>query len=283
MRLLLFSLLASFTAVSPFAASAQSAPSAPLPSGSAHYSIVQDKKTVGTTDCDITAAANGYQINSRGETQKYHYSFTNSNKLDANLNVVRDQLSGKVKDSDVTFNMSSDSSGREFQVNITASGKTTQASFDRHQRTVLLADLDAAAYIEMAHFALLHPQTAWIVIPKGEGVLVPADYRQQPDARGTWNGKTVGIHHTSVVVSSENGISVEIYYTDDGTLLEADLPEQNFWVIRDGFDLQDRPKYQPPHGQAPPAQDQQQQPQQQQPGAPQYPAPQSGYPQVQPQ
>jgi hypothetical protein len=259
------------------------AQSAPLPAGSAHYIIVQDKKTVGTTDCDITALSSGYQINSRGETEKYQYSFTNSNKLDTGLNIVRDQLSGKVKGSAVTFNMAADSTGRQFSVSINAGGKTTSASFDRHQHTVLLSDLDAAAYIEMAHFALQNPQTSWVVIPKGEGTLVPSDYEQQPDAQGSWNGKTVSVHHTSVVVSSENGITVEIYYTNDGTLLEADLPEQNFWIIRDGFDLQNRPKYQPPHGNAPPAQGQQQQQQQQQQGAPQYQAPQGGYPQTQPQ
>ena len=260
------------------------AQTAALPTGSAHYIIVQDKKTVGTTDYAIASSGNGYQITSHGETAKYHYSFTNTNRLDSNLNIVRAELGGKVKDSNVTFSMTSDGAGRQFQVSINAGGKTTQNTFDRHQRTVLLADLDAAAYVEMAHFALIHPQTAWVVLPKGEGYLVPATYNAQPDAQGNWNGKTLSVHHTSVIVSTENAITVEIYYTDDGTLLEADLPEQNFWVIRDGFDLQNRPKYQPPHGQAPPAENQQQQqqqpqqPQTQQQGAIQYPAPQGGYP-----
>lgn len=258
------------------------AQSAPLPAGSAHFNIVQDKKTVGTTDCDISALSSGYQVNSRGQVDKYKYSFTNSSKMDANLNTVHNQLSGNVKGSAVTFSMNSDTSGRQFNVSINAGGKTTTTNFDRHQHTVLLADLDAAAYIEMTHFALQHPQSAWVVIPKSEGVLVPADYEPQSDAQGSWKGKTISVHHTSVVVSSENGITVEIYYTDDGTLLEADLPEQNFWVIRDGFDLQNRPKYQPPHGSAPPAPNQQQgQPQQQ--GAPQYQPPQGGSPQMQPQ
>jgi len=80
---------------------------------------------------------------------------------------------------------------------------------------------------------------------------------------------------------------VEIYYTNDGTLLEADLPEQNFYVIHDGFRLENRPHYAPPQGSGgpPPDAGQQQQPQgqaAQQP--PQYTVPQgSTQPQVQPQ
>jgi hypothetical protein len=91
----------------------------------------------------------------------------------------------------------------------------------------------------------------------------------------------VDAHHTSVVVSEQNGITVELYYTSEGALLEADLPEQNFYVIRDDFKLQTRPHYAPPRGSAPPAN----QGQPQQPGQPpQYAAPQGAPPpQVQPQ
>ncbi|MBT9330941.1 hypothetical protein [Paracidobacterium acidisoli] len=286
MRSLFFSLLASAAvacpiALPPAAAAQQLAPqAAPLSAGSAHFTIVQDKKTVGSADYTIAADPGGYLISSRGETQKYHYTFNNANKLDPSLNVVHDQLSGDVKGSSVTFTMASDSTGRSFQVNIAASGKNTQTTFDRHQRTVLLADLDPAAYVEMAHFALQHPPTAWIVIPKGEGVLVPADYEPQPDAEGSWNGRTATVHHTSVIVNAQNGITVELYYTDSGDLLEADLPEQNFWIIRDGFDLHNRPKYQPPHSSTPPP-DQQNQQSQPQGASPQYQAPQGGYPQLQ--
>jgi hypothetical protein len=174
--------------------------------------------------------------------------------------MVRDQLTGTVKDQQVTFSLGSDGSGRQFQVSVVASGKTTNNNFDRHQHTVLLPDLDPAAYVAMAHFALEHPPTAWIVMPKQDGLLVPADYEPQADAHGTLQGQGVLVHHTSVAVSAQNGITVEVYYTSDGTVLEADLPEQNFFVIHDGFRLENRPKYQPPHGEAPP-------PEQQQPGA----------------
>jgi hypothetical protein len=133
-----------------------------------------------------------------------------------------------------------------------------------------------------------------VVIPKQEGLLVPADYRAQADAHGTLQGQAVLVHHTSVAVSEQNSITVELYYTNDGSLLEADLPEQNFYVIHDGFKLDSRPPYTPPRGVAPPAgqrpqanpqpgQQPAQQPAPQQGQPPQYSVPQGAAPQIQPQ
>lgn len=269
-----------------------------VPVGQNHYTIVQakDGKTVGSADCTVGSLASGYEISSRGDMKlgKFSYQFSNENRLDGQLNIVRDQLTGTVNGAAVTFGLESDSAGRLFNVNIQASGKNTTNSFDRHQRSVLMPDLDPAAYIEMAHFALGNPPTAWVVIPKQNGLLVPANYEPKADAHGTLQGQAVLVHHTSVVVSSLNGITAEIYYTNDGSLMEADLPEQNFYVIHDGFRLDNRPQYQPPRGSSPPPD--QGEPQNQQPGQtaqqpqrpsqqpPQYSVPQgSPQPQIQPQ
>ncbi|HLJ77825.1 MAG TPA: hypothetical protein VKT75_10460, partial [Acidobacteriaceae bacterium] len=187
-----------------------------IPVGQNHYTLVQahDGKTVGSADCTVSSIASGYQIDSHGTLSlaKFSYSFSDSNRLDPQLNIVRDQLSGTVNGQQVTFSLGSDSTGRQFQVSIAASGKTTTNTFDRHQRTLLLPDLDPAAYLEMAHFALTHPTTAWVIIPKQNGVLVPANYEPQADAHGTLQGQGVLVHHTSVVVNAVNGITVEVYY-----------------------------------------------------------------------
>lgn len=246
-----------FSAVAPLVvAGAVFAQTPAVPAGLSHYTIVQanDGKTVGTADCTVSSIPGGYQFTSHGELKmpKFTYSFSNENRMDSQLNIVRDQLSGTVKGSEVTFFLSSDSTGRQFQVSIVAQGKTTTNTFDRHQHLALLPDLDPAGYVAMAHFALEHPPTAWVVIPKQNGLLVPALYTPDADAQGTLNGRAVTVHHVSVTVSDENGFTVEIYSTSDGTVMETDLPEQNFYVIRDGFKLQSRPQYKPPRGQAPP-------------------------------
>lgn len=264
---LLLSLVAALAAVPALA----QAP--PLPAGSAQFHLIQanNGKSVGSAACSVAADRNGYQVDSSGQLQlsKFSYRFNSNNHLDQELDIVRDEVTGTVNGDQAVFTLASDPTGRTFNISINAKGKTTTNSFDRHQHTTVLPDLDPAAYLEMAHFALEHPPTAWIVIPKQNGVLVPADYQPQSDATGVFHGQPITVHHTSVLVSSENGISVEIYYTSQGDLLEADLPEQNFYVIRDGFVLKSRPQYKPPKGSPPP---------QQQQGYPQ-----SDYPQQQPQ
>jgi hypothetical protein len=281
MRLLFVSLLA------PTLFSGAAFAQAPgVPAGDAHFNIVQanDGKNAGSADCTAATAPGGYHITSHGDLKmpKFTYTFTNESRLDSELNVVHDQLSGSVNGSPATFSLGSDASGRQFQVSITAKGQTTTNSFDRHQHTVLLPDLDPAGYTAIAHFALAHPATTWIVIPKQNGLLVPAQYNAQPDVHGTFHGQPVDAHHVSVVVSDQNGFTVEVYYTGEGALLEADLPEQNFYVIRDDFKLQNRPHYAPPRGEAPPPQGQQPQAPGQTP--PQYSVPPgSAQPQVQPQ
>jgi hypothetical protein len=261
-----------------------------IPAGQAHFNIVtaNDGKTVGSADSNVSIAHGGYQITSHGDLKmaKFTYSFTNESRLDNTLNIVHNKLTGTVNGAQVTFTMGSDPTGRQFQINIDAAGKPTTNSVDRHQHTVLLPDLDPAAYSEAVHFAIEHPATTWVVIPKQTGLLLPSLYTPLADVHGTFHGQPVDAQHTSVVVSEQNGITVELYYTSEGALLEADLPEQNFYVIRDDFKLQSRPKYIPPHGTAPPANPNQPQDPNQAPGQqpPQYSVPQGGAPpQPQPQ
>ena len=268
-----------------------------LPSGSAHFVIYQGDKSVGSADRTIQATPAGYAITSQGKMSlsKFNYSFTNTQHLDHALNLVSDQITGTVNGSPVTFTAHADPTGRQFQININANGKQTQNTVDRHQHLVLLADLDPAAYTLLTHVGLDNPPTSWILIPKEQGFLVPSTYSRDSSLRGRLNGTQVDVQHLTVVVGESNPISVELFYGRDGDVLEADLPEQNFFVVRDGFKLIDRPKPTIPHGTAPPPPDGQQpqngQPQNgqsqtgqpQQGGPPQYPAPQNGYPQMQPQ
>ena len=258
---------------------------APLPAGSSHFLIYQGDKSVGSADRTIQATANGYAVTSHGKMSlsKFSYSFTNNQHLDHSLNLVSDQLTGTVNGKPVTFTAHADSTGRQFQIDISADGKQTQNTVDRHQHLVLLSDLDPAAYTLLINIGLGSPQTSWILVPKEQGLLVPSTYTRGSSVRGRMQTSQVDVQHLTVTVGEQNPISVELYYGRDGDLLEADLPEQNFFVVRDGFKLIDRPKPTQSRGQAPPPQNGQQPNGQQPNGAPQYTAPQGSNPQMQPQ
>jgi hypothetical protein len=248
----------------------------PLAAGSGHYTVYQGDKAVGASDYTIQLTPNGFTLTSHGKLNltKFSYSFSNSQHLDGNLNLVSDQLSGTVNGNAVTFAVDADSTGRQFQINISANGKQTQNTVDRHQHLVLLPDLDPAAYVLLTRMAMENPPTSWILIPKENGILVPSTIIRGSSVRGQLNGSQMDVQHATISVNAENSVSVDVYYNSNGQVLEADLPQQNFFVVHDGFKLIDRPK--PTAPSAPPPNS----PQQGGSAPPQYPAPRGGTPQL---
>lgn len=241
---------------------------APLAAGDAHYSILQGAKSVGDAQYAVSLIAGGYKLTSSGHMAlaKFSYGFHNESTVDTSLNLVRGSLTGsvhgtKAHGNNIAFNTASDPTGRAFQISISADGKQSTNTIDRHRNTVLVPDLDPSAYMLMARLAILQPQTAWALIPKETGLLVPAAYQPGSDVRGTLNGVNIDVKHASAALSDTNAITLELYYTPEGQLLEADLNAQNLDLVRDGFHLLERPApTPPPPGQAPPPPDVQPQP-----------------------
>ncbi|MFZ0662659.1 MAG: hypothetical protein WAM66_08210 [Acidobacteriaceae bacterium] len=269
MRFLSFSLLLAL--LLPAAGANAQNPTA-LPAGSAYYTVYQKDKSVGSSQYTVTPTAAGYTITSRGDLRlsKFSYSFTNSQNLDHMLNLMSDEITGTVNGSPVTFSVKSDPTGRNFNINVHAKGKDTQNTVERHQHLALLPDLDAAGYMLLTRIGLENPQISWALIPKENGLLVPTVYTRDASVRGRLDGREISVEHTTVSVNPQNAISVELFYEPSGRLLEADLPEQNFYVVRNGFKLMNRPKFAPPRspeGSEPPPQ---------QGTAPQYSMPQGG-------
>ncbi len=248
-----------------------------LPAGGAHYTITQSGKSLGEAQYAVAPVSGGSTLTSSGHLtlQSFSYSFASTATVDAQGNLVRDQLTGsvhgaKASGNNIRFDTASDPTGRSFQMNITADGKQSTNSVDRHRNTVLAPDLDPAAYTLMAHLALEQPKTAWVLIPKENGILVPAEYTRTGDLSGVLNGQNISVKHSVVAVSDQNSLVIELFYTESGLLLEADLNAQNFYVTQDGFKLLNRPKpVAPPPGEAPQQPGQQSQPSQ--PGQPQQP------------
>ncbi|MBV8632633.1 MAG: hypothetical protein JOZ83_17025 [Silvibacterium sp.] len=213
-----------------------------LPSGSAHYKIHLQDKTIGECDYTLQPTPNGYSITSHGKLNltKFSYSFTNTQLLDSSFNLIRDELSGSVAGSPVSFIAAADSTGRQFAITVSANGSQTQNTLDRHQHLVLLPDLDPAAYLLLTAVVIQHPPTSWILIPKENGILVPSTITPESSLRGQLNGSQIDALHATVAINSENAIDVDLFFTSDGRLLEADLPQQNFTVVRDGFKMTER-------------------------------------------
>jgi len=174
---------------------------------------VQPGQTLGQAEYSVSPLAGGFAITSSGQMTlaKFSYSFRAQSTIDSQMNLVRHELTGSVNGAkahgnDIRFNTAADSTGKEFQINISAAGKQSTNTVDRHRNTVLMPDLDPAAYMLMARLALAQPQTAWVLIPKETGVLVPAEYELRADLRGTLNGQNVTVKHSTAVLSVRSSI-----------------------------------------------------------------------------
>lgn len=238
-----------------------------IPAGSEHYKVFQGDKVVGSSQYTVTPTAAGYTIVSQGDLRltKFSYNFTSTQYLDHALNLVSDQITGTVNGSPVTFTVNTDSTGEHFLVHVNAKGQTQQNTIDRHQYLALMPDLDAAGYMLLARIGLENPQDSWVLIPKETGLLVPTVYDRDASVQEQLNGHAITVEHTTVEVSAQNAVNVELFYMRNGQLMEADLPQQNFYVVRDGFRMTNRPKFAPPRSpepNAPPPPSGQQQPQQ---------------------
>lgn len=250
--ILSIALLAALTALPVYPQAASSA-------HSEQFAILQNGKSLGRAEYSVAPVTGGETLHSTGSIQlkNFSYRFDDTLTVDAQGNLVRDQLTGsvhgaKVTGNDIHFDTASDATGRSLQMTIVADGKQTTNTVDRHRNSVLLPDLDPAAYALMVRLALEQPKTAWIVIPKENGIEVPAEYTQAADLPGTLGGQSVIVKHSIVAISTENSLVVELFYTPEGKLLEADLNAQNFYIVRDGFKLGSRPKLvAPPAGVAP--------------------------------
>lgn len=233
-----------------------------IPAGSTYYKVFQGDKVVGASQYTVTPTAAGYTIMSHGDLRlsKFSYDFSSAQYLDHMLNLVSNQITGTVNGSAVTFDVNTDSTGRQFLIHVNAKGKDQQSTIDRHQHLALIPDLDAAGYMLLMRVGMENPQVSWALIPKETGLLVPTVYKRDASVRGRLSGHELTVEHTTVEISARNAINVELFYTPNGQLMEADLPQQNFYVVRDGFRLINRPKFAPPRSpepNAPPPNEQQ--------------------------
>ncbi len=250
-----FALLASSLTLPAFAQTTTPAPN------DVQYTVSQQGRSLGEAQYGVVPVAGGEELHSSGSMKlnNFNYSYQNTAVVDAQFNLVHDALSGSVQSANapakkVEFTTAADATGRQFNLTIEADGKQTSNTVDRHQNLVLLPDLDPAALTLMVHFAIGQPRLAWVLLPKENGILAPAQYTLAGYLEGTLNGRPVTVRHAVAAIGDENAVVVELFFLADGTLLEGDLNAQNLQVIRDHFKLKNRPTpAAPSSGQAPPA------------------------------
>jgi hypothetical protein len=246
LRRLVFLLLGTWGAVAASAAQAQS--------GS--FTINAHSTAVGTATFDVRATPKGYESSSvvKVSMQGLTYSLSKTEQLNSANRLVHVLLSGIVNGSAVSIAAKPDAG--QILINISANGRATTTRLDGHPNAVVLADFDAGALETLLVIAgQQNNRDLWAVLPKGSGSIQPVRLATYADQKGTYNGNPITVHHLVATIGSDK---TDLFSGPENQLLQAELNDQGFALVRKGFVLTPPAKPgappEPPAGsQAPPA------------------------------
>jgi hypothetical protein len=206
---------------------------------SGSFIIAQHGKPVGTASVTFSADAKGYDTTSvvRVAMQGLNYSFSKTERLSSANHLRRVQLSATVNNSAVNLTAAPD--GAQILLNVSANGQSTTTRLEAHPGTVFLPDFDPGAFDTLLALAVTQNNRGlWAIIPKKSGTedgsVVPVELATYSDLEGTLDGKPVTVHHLEATMG---GAKTELFSGPDNQLLQAELPQQGFAMVRKGFAL----------------------------------------------
>jgi hypothetical protein len=221
--------LAGFLALIPAAASS----SAATRSGS--FTVSQHGHAVGTASFSLAGASGGYDSTSmvRVSMQGLEYALSKTELLDQDGHLEHVQLSATVNGSAVNVTGKPDTA--QFLLNISANGRSSTTRLGAHNAAVFLPDFDPGALETLlALAATQNNRDLWVILPKGAGSVEPVELATYADERGTLDGKPVAVHH---LVANFAGGKTDLFSGPENQLLQAELPQQGFALVRSGFVL----------------------------------------------
>jgi len=178
--------------------------------------------------------------------QGLEYALSKTEQLDAAHHLIHEVLSATVNGQAVNVIGKPDKG--EFLLNISANGRSSTTRLAGHAGAVFLPDFDPGALETLLTLApSQNGRDLWAIVPKQAGSIEAIQLATYPDEQGTLNGRAVPVHH---LVATIAGAETELFCGADNQLLQTELSQPGFSLIRKGFVL--TPPKRP--GAAPPAQ-----------------------------
>ncbi len=222
---LAFILLASTLALASAGAFAQS--------GS--FVVSQHGTAVGTASFRRTATPKGLDSSSvvRVDMKGLNYSLSKAESLSRANQLRNAQLSATVNGSAVSVDAFMDAS--QMVLTMSANGRSTTTRLAMHEAAVFLPDFDPGALDTLLALAAANNnRNVWAIIPKQAGSVAPVQLATYADETGTLNGKPVTVHH---MVATISGGTTDLFSGPKDELLQAELPQAGFALVRKGFVL----------------------------------------------
>jgi len=199
------------------------------------FDIAQHGKPVGTANFNFTSTPEGYDSTSvvRVSMQGLDYALSKTEQLSSANQLKHVQLSAVVNNTAVNVIGAPDSA--QLLLNISANGRSSTTRLDAHTAAVFLPDFDPGALETLLALAVTNNnRDLWAIIPKQAGSVAAIQLATYPDEQGTLDGKPVTVHHLIATIAGSN---TDLFSGTENQLLQAELPQQGFALVRKGFVL----------------------------------------------
>lgn len=199
------------------------------------FAVSQNGKPVGSASSTLTSNPTGYDSNSvvRVDMQGLTYALSKTEELSPANGLLHVQLSAIVNN--VAVNVVVKPDGAQFLMNTSANGRAGTTRLDAHKSVIFLPDFDPGALQTLLTIAAAtNNRDLWAIIPKQAGSVSPIQLATYRDEQGTLDGNPVAVHHLIATIA---GTTTDLFSGPENQLLQAELPQQGFALVRKGFVL----------------------------------------------
>ncbi len=214
-------------------------PAAAARAQSGSFQVAQRGHAVGTASFNFSSTPDGYDSTSlvRVSMKGLDYALSKSETLSAANELKHVQLSATVNGSAVNVTAAPDSV--QLLLNVSANGHSSTARLAEYPAAVFLPDFDPGALETLLALAVSrNNRDLWAIIPKQAGSepgsVAPIELATYADEQGTLDGKPVTVHH---LVATIAGARTDLFSGPENQLLQAELPQEGFALVRKGFVL----------------------------------------------
>lgn len=207
----------------------------PVMAQSVTFLVSQNGHSVGTASYDLRPGAAGFDLTSTVQIQMQglDYTISDTERLDQARHLEHVILSGVLNGSAVSVVGKPD--GAQFLLNISANGRSSTSRLDAHPGAVFLPDFDPAGLQMLLDLATAqNNRELWAILPKEAGSVVPLQLATYADEQGTLDGKAITVHHLQ---ASFGGGHADLFAGPENELMQAELPQEGFALVRKGFVL----------------------------------------------
>jgi hypothetical protein len=206
---------------------------------SGNFDIAQLGKNVGNASFTFTTTPDGYDSSSlvHVSMKGLNYALSKTEQLSTGNELKHVLLSATVNGTAVRVTAAPDAA--QFLLNISANGRSTTTRLVQHPAAVFLPDFDPGALETLLALSVSHNnRDLWAILPKQSGTepasIASIELATYADEAGTLDGKPIAVHHLAATIA---GARTELFSGPENQLLQAELPQTGFALVRKGFIL----------------------------------------------